>query len=723
MPRIWIMYLEFLISNRSLRKIRTVMDEALRSLPVTQHTRIWDIIINKYIGSDEFNPPVKVSTRLLQRYIQLEPDYAESVINFLIGKGEISSAVELLIDSMNRSNDESSTQFLLLVELVSKNSNKLREFKRHDLPSILRAGLKRYPTRLGELWNALSDYYIRLGMFPKAIEIYEEAMDSVNTVVDFSVIYDSYQNFLELIIETKLSRGARASDVEMDVKRLEILLERRPVVISSVLLRQNPNNVLEWIKRAKLDRISSNPDQVKRTFETAISTIKIYESNFVGKVSNLWNEYARWMYNNFGVEAARSVYERGINHQLYKTVDDLASVWVEYVLFELRLAIESNDWKDVLEITRRSISQYRGSAKGSVQSNLFKSVKLWHLAVDIETSLNGEAKPELVRSIYTAMMDLKVITPQSVLNYSKFEYDHLYFEKAFQVLEKGISYFSWPYCRDIWLYYLSLAVSQSKRFSTERIRDLFEQALSTCPSNLSSLFFYDYYRFESDRCLAKNAIDILMRAAESVPLSDRPGFWYLAIAETTRLLGSAACRTLFQSAVEDFSKQGTSGDIYCIEFCVGFCSLESKLGQIDRARAILFHGSQFANPNRNEFEYFWDYWKNFELEYGSEAEYKDMKRQKRLIEVRYSEKHYNALDVGGVAMDETPELDTDAVVQSAAPQPVKGIDISKLRQMAAESKQKESDLTAFIPSTSFEGKRDGYVFTNGEQGLGYYIDK
>jgi len=37
--------------------------------------------------------------------------------------------------------------------------------------------------------------------------------------------------------------------VDLRLARLEHLMERRPLLLSSVLLRQNPHNVVEWLKR------------------------------------------------------------------------------------------------------------------------------------------------------------------------------------------------------------------------------------------------------------------------------------------------------------------------------------------------------------------------------------------------------------------------------------------------------------------------------------------
>lgn len=53
--------------------------------------------------------------------------------------------------------------------------------------------------------------------------------------------------------------------------RLEDLLERRPELLSSVKLRQNPHNVHEWLQRAKLYR--ETPEKVIRCFTEAVMTV------------------------------------------------------------------------------------------------------------------------------------------------------------------------------------------------------------------------------------------------------------------------------------------------------------------------------------------------------------------------------------------------------------------------------------------------------------------
>ena len=56
----------------------------------------------------------------------------------------------------------------------------------------------------GKLWTSLADFYIRRGMFDKACDIYEEAIASVITVRDFSLIFDAYTKFEESMLSAKL---------------------------------------------------------------------------------------------------------------------------------------------------------------------------------------------------------------------------------------------------------------------------------------------------------------------------------------------------------------------------------------------------------------------------------------------------------------------------------------------------------------------------------------
>jgi len=68
--------------------------------------------------------------------------------------------------------------------------------------------------------------------------------------------------------------------------------------------------------------------------------------------------------------------------------------------------------------------------------------------------------------------------------------------------------------------------------------------------------------------------------------------------------------------------------------CLRFAALERKLGEIDRARAIYAHASQFCDPRTNAK--FWSEWNTFEIETGSEDTFREMLRIKRSVQAQFN---------------------------------------------------------------------------------------
>ena len=157
---------------------------------------------------------------------------------------------------------------------------------------LIRHALSRYTDEVGRLWIFLADYFLRQGLFGRARDVFEEALSSVTTARDFGIVFNAYMKFEEQMIEAEIEEEAeqeeedgvedqidrllqftfrevpeRQDEVEQAMKdeeedklkddelrffRLENLIQRRPFLLSNVILRQNPNNVYEWLNRVKL---------------------------------------------------------------------------------------------------------------------------------------------------------------------------------------------------------------------------------------------------------------------------------------------------------------------------------------------------------------------------------------------------------------------------------------------------------------------------------------
>jgi hypothetical protein len=73
--------------------------------------------------------------------------------------------------------------------------------------------------------------------------------------------------------------------------------------------------------------------------------------------------------------------------------------------------------------------------------------------------------------------------------------------------------------------------------------------------------------------------------------------------------------------------------------CLKFAEMERRLGEIDRARAIYGHASQFCDPRTSPE--FWKKWESFEVQHGNEDTYKEMLRIKRSVQAQYKYVHPN----------------------------------------------------------------------------------
>ena len=191
MPRVWEDYLAFLLTQHRIGQTRHAFDRALRALPITQHERVWSM----YVEFAKACPVVETAVRVYRRYLQFEPDGVEEYIDFLLGRGRVSEAATKLAEMLNRETVVSTKGksrhklWMELCELVCKNPQQVKSLR---VEPILRSGLRAFTDEAGHLWCALADYFIRQAGFEQARDVYEEAIASVVTVRDFSMIFDAY---------------------------------------------------------------------------------------------------------------------------------------------------------------------------------------------------------------------------------------------------------------------------------------------------------------------------------------------------------------------------------------------------------------------------------------------------------------------------------------------------------------------------------------------------
>lgn len=383
MPRIWIDYCKFLTIQPKITVTRKVFDRALRALPITQHSRIWPL----YLEFVKKYPIPETAVRVYRRFLKLQPENTEDYVEYLISADRLDEAALKLAHIVNRDDfvskkGKSNHQLWNeLCELISKNP---RQIKSLNVDAIIRGGLRRYTDQLGQLWNSLADYYIRSGLFERARDIYEEAIQTVTTVRDFTQVFDAYAQFEELHLKQFMdhmdqkAQPCEDEEIELTLRmdRFEDLMDRRPLLLNSVLLRQNPHNVAEWHKRVQL--YDGKAHDIINTYTEAVQTVD--PKMAIGKVHTLWVDFAKFYEKNKQIEDARIVFEKG-TQVAYVKVEELATVWCEWTEMEIR----NGHFPEALKLMHRVTTpparkiNYHDDAE-NVQTRVHKSLKVSSVA-------------------------------------------------------------------------------------------------------------------------------------------------------------------------------------------------------------------------------------------------------------------------------------------------------------------------------------------------------
>jgi hypothetical protein len=136
-----------------------------------------------------------------------------------------------------------------------------------------------------------------------------------------------------------------------------------------------------------------------------------------------------------------------------------------------------------------------------------------------------------------------------------------------------------------------------------------------------------YGQLEEERGLARHAMRIYERATRAVSDEDRLDMFNFYITKSASNFGLTSTRSIYERAIAALP------DSEAKDMCLKFAEMERRLGEIDRARAIYGHASQFCDPRREPG--FWQKWESFEVQHGNEDTFKDMLRIKRSVQAQY----------------------------------------------------------------------------------------
>ena len=361
--------------------------------------------------------------------------------------------------------------------------------------TLLRNAIADYPHEQGKLWIHLADYFTRAGRFAEARGVFEEALSKLTSVRDFGIIYNAYLKFEEAMLdveedededqseerkidqETRKIQAAGYSDeneaesaeesseddldpAEAKFQRLETLIERRPFLLSNIVLRQNPHNVYEWLNRITV--CEHDTFLVIKTFTEAIKTNDPVQA--FGKCSKVWVKFAKFYESHKELSNANLIFHKATTLK-FKTVEELSHIYCSWAEMHIR----NDNIESALHILKHACTK---PAKRNVDSgSLMYNISAWSLYIDL---LENQDDFEKTKSAYERVMQLKIATPGTVLNFADFLQRNRFFEESFRVYERAVLMFDWPRVYEIWVIYLSKMIEKYAGTKLERMRHLFE---------------------------------------------------------------------------------------------------------------------------------------------------------------------------------------------------------------------------------------------------------
>jgi len=195
------------------------------------------------------------------------------------------------------------------------------------------------------------------------------------------------------------------------------------------VLRQNPHNVYEWLNRAKL--CEQDIKLTIKTFTEAIQTVDPLKSK--GKTSKIWVRFAEFYEQYEELQNANFIYHKASQLQ-FKSIEEVSFIYCSWAEMHIR----ANNIESALEIMKYGCNKPKSKLKADAETksgSLVFNIRAWSLYIDL---LENCGTFEETKAAYERVLDLKIATPETVLNFTRFLQTNNFFEESFRVFERAV---------------------------------------------------------------------------------------------------------------------------------------------------------------------------------------------------------------------------------------------------------------------------------------------
>lgn len=627
-PALWTRYLAMLVESDAENAARG-FDGALFALPVSYHSQIWELYL-RYADS----VGGKVGAQIYARYFGEDP---ERCVLRAAEFGEFGLARVLFLQLQNASGLAVAEFCDVLVNSAFCDDGYFE--------TLATDAAVQYPDLCGDFFLKLARYYSGRENPEKARHFFTQGLRRANSVREVTALFDEYADF-----EENMLSNLESPELELRMDHLDRLLDRRPLYLSDVKLKKDPNLVDDWLARAQIYQQRNDSNGVLSTYVQAISSINPLQATSESTLASLWIRYADVyiLQEDFGT--ASIIFSRAVKSQ-FKNPDELADLHIAWT--EMLLQTSDEEALAHVEAALANIPLsfkeigYLDASK-PVQSRIFKSVKLWTFYIDLLKSMADDGDQSIFLKMddaYAKMVTLRIISLNMLLEYATFLREHGKWDRSLAVYESGLRTFNAPRAKyEIWNIYLTELLAHDN-ISIEKARDLFDQCLTTdlIPGSLAKPLYLLYSDFEQKNGSVTKSVRILDRGIAYLTRSldhhnskeernkivdDKHDLYCLSLEKVTKYLKDTdLIRSTYAKSLEDphLTVSQTVG------LTLRFIDFEAAQRELRRVRALFKYATKLGNPASHVFTPVWAKWEKFEVENGSEDTFKEMLRFKRQI--------------------------------------------------------------------------------------------
>lgn len=610
-PRIWLNYLDFIGRQKRITLLRKTMNKALLSLPITQHERLWQC----YMPLVRETKSIPTVFDAYKRFLMIHPEFIEDACSYFIQQNATKAAAYFLKKLLKDPNFKSLDNRPKYYWWSQMASIIMEDPEIEDAIKILKKGCQEFIIEAGRQWVTLANHYSRLNDFPKAIQIYESALNSVATANDFSVVFNGACGFYKAMISMSAHK-------ELFLAKLEDLIEKHAILLNSTLIRQNKNSIKCWIERTQLylDKYYYYESKTREELWDILAKIipqlpqlliMIEAIETVDPKNSCDGRYCDlWICLSQLVDDPPVVLEAALKDSAL-LVSDLVGVYLYYADY----LIINNKPVHAHELMLRAVEDKR-------VRNATYATNLWSLALDLECNFGDSLT---IPTLFEKCLLTRAATQRHVIAFAEYFEEVKDYEKMFHVLQRGIAASGWPSNKLLWHKYLSKYIEVYQGTRREQTRDIFEAAIEETSSKESINIYLLYAYFEENFGIINWSFDIYRRAIE---VNDDDQIWEIWIRSANKSCGVTETRKVYDLTLSHFNGHRA------LTWVRKYAAFETKMTEYDRARAIYTHGCQFADPEK--VPDYWNEFDEFEVRYGTTDTYKEMLSQKNLARMKFN---------------------------------------------------------------------------------------